>query len=305
MQYIVPIPVTDASLISTNAPNDAGVLLWAVGQTIAVGDERRYEGGAGIHWIVVAIQAHTTSNDNKPTGLNNDAYWQYKYDTNPWRMFDQSSTSQTLVDNRIDVTVSFTKAVNSIALTGLQGSQVYIEQRDIDDNVIYSRTVSLVVTSTIYDAYTYFFEPIERTGTLLLTDLVLVYLSTIRIIITNNSGQAGCGNVIVGRLEQSGMTEYGMKVGIRDYSVKETDDFGNTILTRRKFKSTLTLTTSVRKELSPGLRKKFNDLRATPVFYIADSADESTQIYGYYQDCYTLASYFSHYQMNFEIEELA
>lgn len=305
MQYIVPIPVTDASLLATNAPNDAGIVLWEVGQTIAVGDERRYEGGNGIHWIVVAIQAHTTSLSNAPTGINTDPFWQYKFDTNPWRMFDQSSTSRTLVADELDVTIAFTKAVNAIALTGLQGSSVYVEQRDINGNVIYTRTVSLVVTSTIYDAYTYFFEPLDRTGTLLLTDLVLAYLSTIRIVVTNNTGDAGCSNVIVGRLEQSGMTEYGMKIGIRDYSVKETDDFGNTILTRRTFKSTLTVTTLIRKELSSGLRKKFNELRATPVFYIADSADESTQIYGYYQDCYNLASYFSHYQMNFEIEELS
>lgn len=332
MDFIVPIKVTDASLLSTNATNDAGIPLWEVGQTIAVGDERRYE-ATNIHWIVVAVQAHTTSLANAPTGLNNDPFWQYKFDTNPWRMFDQSSTSFTSMasffipaiwndlyfwsdqlnwdddllfnEAKIDTSIVCSGAINAVALTGLSSNEVTIEHRDLNGTLIYQRTENLNDNNGVVDAFTYFFQPLMRKSTLVVKDLPLAYLSTVRLIIKNNAGNAECANVIVGKLEKSGFTEYGMKIGIRDYSVKETDDFGNTILTVRKFKATMTLTTRIKKEQSAALRNKFNALRAKPVFYIGDESDSSSQIYGYYQDSYNLATYFSDYQMNFEIEELA
>lgn len=309
MDFIEPIPINDGQLVSTNVANDVDangdpIVLWAVGQTITVGLVRRYE-SVDTHWIVRARTNHTASDANKPTGLKEDPNWVFMYASNPRRMFDNSSTSQSSQADQIATTVAVTNAVNSVALLNIDGKSITVTMRDLDSTIVYTHEEQLIRTDNVYDWWTYFFAPIERKKDVVLTDLPIYYLSTIELQIDYPGADAKCGAFIVGLFQSAGFTEYGMKLGIRDYSIKTADEFGNYVITERKFSKTMTLTTEIDSSQIDSLKYKFDDLRATPIVYIGATEYASSYVYGFYKDIYTIAQYPKNAVINVEIEGLA
>jgi hypothetical protein len=309
MDFIEPIKIGDAQLLTTNVLNDVDdlgvpIVVWAPGQSITIGLVRRYE-SVDQHWIVRALTAHTASDLNKPTGLDNDPNWVYMYDTNPRRMFDNSSTSQSSQADLINVTMGVTEAVNSVAALNLDGQSITFTMYDLNNTEVYTHTEQLIRTDNVYDWWTYFFSPIERKKDVILTELPIYYLSKMNVQINHEGQVAKCGALIIGLFQSAGFTEYGMKIGNRDYSIKTADEFGNYVITERKFSKTLTLNSVIDASKLDGLRYKFDDLRATPIVYIGSTEYTSSYVFGFYKDCYTVAQYPSHAIMNFEIEGLA
>ena len=304
MDFIKPSVIQDSNVISTNVPNDAGVTLWDIGQTIVKDNVRRYE-ATNKHWIVRALQDHTTSSANAPTGLNTDEFWVYQYDTNPNRMFDNSSTSQSSNAELIDVTLAITDAVNSVALINVEGQTATVTVSDLNDTVVYTRTEGLIRTDNVYDWWTYFFAPIERKTDVVLSDIPIYYLSKVRVQVVNEGGTAKLGAFIAGQYQSAGFTEYGMKLGIRDFSYKDADEFGNYVITERRFSKTMTLTSVIEAEKMDAIKYTFDALRATPIVYIGSTEYSSSYVYGFYKDCYIVAQYPTHSVMNIEIEGLA
>lgn len=308
MKYIKPATIDDATLVSSNVAmpdaTEAGITVWAVAQSISVGNLRVYH-STNKHWVVRALVAHTTSLLNAPTGLDTDTNWVKLYDVNRWRMFDNSSTSQTENADSIDVTFTITEAVNALALFNLDAASVEVTVTDINNVEVYNHNEDLQKTDNIYDAWTYFFEPIVKRRDLVLSDLPIYYLANFRVQINNVGSVAKCGVCAIGRLNSAGFTEYGMKTGIRDYSVKATDEFGNTTLVERKFKKTMSVTSEINSSAQDGLMSNLVDLRATPCVYIGADKFTSSYIYGFFSDFYVVAQYPTKSIINIEIEGLA
>lgn len=304
MDFIKPSVIQDSNVIATNVPNDSTIPEWAVGQTVVTGDVRRYE-YTNKHWIVRALQDHTTSTANAPTGLNTDEFWVYLYDSNPWRMFDNSSTSQSSNAELIDVTVAITDAVNSVALINVEGQTATVTMYDLNDTLVYSSTEQLISNENVYDWWTYFFAPIERKADVVLSDIPIYYLSKVRVQVVNEGGTAKLGTFVAGLYQHAGFTEYGMKLGIRDFSYKDADEFGNYVITERRFSKTMTLTSVIEAEKMDSIKYTFDALRATPIVYIGSTEYSSSYVYGFYKDCYIVAQYPTHSVMNIEIEGLA
>lgn len=308
MKYIKPATIDDATLVSSNVamPDaiEAGITVWAVAQSISVGNLRVYH-STNKHWVVRALVAHTTSLLNAPTGLDTDTNWVKLYEVNRWRMFDNSSTSQTENADSIDVTFTIAEAVNALALFNLDAASVEVTVTDINNVEVYNHTEDLQKTDNIYDAWTYFFEPIVKRRDLVLSDLPIYYLANYRVQINNLGGIAKCGVCAIGRLNSAGFTEYGMKTGIRDYSVKINDEFGNTTLVERKFKKTMSVTSEIDAAAQDGLMSNLAELRATPCVYLGADKFTSSYIYGFFSDFYVVAQYPTKSIINIEIEGLA
>lgn len=309
MEYIIPVLINDASLLSSNVAipdaTESGLTVWAVGQTITTGQERFYS-VADKHWIVRALQNHTTSALNAPTGQDDDTFWVLVRQANRWRMFDQSSTSQTENANTIEVSLAISGAVDGLYFGNLDANEVNVEVLDVNDNVIYDKTFSLVNNSLIYDWYTYMFAPFVQSKDLYVNDIPIYYSTTINITITKTGSTAKCGVFVAGQRKYIGFTEYGkLKWGIRSYSVKDVNDFGDTILTKRKSKRIATVNAMVVSGNEDGIVTELREEDGKALVFIVADSFKTTYIYGFYRDFYASALYPSHSEFNFEIEELA
>lgn len=304
MKFIDPAPIGDSQLFSTNVENDANIPVWTSGENIIAGNERRYE-APNKHWIVIAKVNHVAGLSNAPQNMLTDPYWTFKYETNPRRMFDNSSSSQSTQLNSIDTTLAITRAINSLAFINVECRSIQVIMYNFNGDEVFNKEYTMIRDDLIYDWWTYLFTPIQFKTDLIVTDLPIHNLSSIRVIIKNPGAIAKCGALVVGQLVDAGESQYGLKRGIRDFSTKTADDFGNYIITKRIFSKTMTIATKISSARFSELVDKLDTLRATPTVYLGADDYTATFIYGFYKDCYAIADFVSMSEMNFEIEGLA
>lgn len=148
---------------------------------------------------------------------DNLSWWQDEGGTNRYKMFDEFIDTQTVNPNSIDVVVNAFNC-DKLALFNLDAIEIEITLTDMD--------FSTVVLSEIFD--------LSLGGGEYKKDIVvplLVYPNAqLRVQIKNPSSNAKAGIIIIGYSEEIGTTQFGIKPGIIDYSIKSTNDYGQTIL---------------------------------------------------------------------------
>jgi hypothetical protein len=301
MRIIKPEYTTDATLQSTNV-SEADYPLYDPLTTYPINETVMYI-DTNKHWVVRSLVNSNTG--NIPTGLPSDTNWIKISETNRWKMFDLKTTSQTFNDDLIDVTLIGTSFVDSIAALNIDGLSLQVIGKDQFGATIYDSTMSLVSTEGIYDPYTYWFSPITFLTDVVLTDLPIYSLATYQVIITKTGSIAKCGSLLIGKVIEVGGTEYGMRIGITDYSVKTADEFGNFIITERAFSKKLELVTSIENNLVNSLVNTLNEFRATPVVWLGSEEFSGSFIYGFYKDYGVIVQYVTHSKIQFEIEGLS
>ena len=79
--------------------------------------------------------------------------------------------------------------------------------------------------------WNYYFLPLERIVDQAVTNIPMSPVATLYVSLTQEGGPA-LGQVIAGQAWPIGTTQYNTRLGIRDYSRKDTDEFGNTRLVK-------------------------------------------------------------------------
>ncbi len=302
MQIIKPEYTNDATLLATNVPED-DYPLWNNTSTYALNETLIYIAD-NTHWVIRSLIASNTG--NVPTGLASDTKWVKISATNRWKMFDLQTTSQTINTDSVDVTLAGVSFVDSIAALNLDGATIRIIGKDQFDVSFYDVTTSLVSTEGIYDPYTYFFSPIVKLTDLVVTNVPIYSLATYQVIITNTGSLAKSGTLLIGKAIEVGGTEYGMRIGITDYSIKSSqNEFGDFTITERAYSKNMTLTTSVENNQVNSLVNTFNNFRATPLVWIGSDQFSASFIYGFYKDYGVIVQYVTHSRIQFEIEGLS
>lgn len=286
MIVFAPIQVTDATLTSSNvAENDNP--LWSAVANYNVGDlamvttpniHKNYEA------LTVNINKYPPDNANTtvPTPATPD--WLDLGATNRWAMFDQFNGSQTTNANTIDVEVTPNQVFNSLALLNLFATSVQVIVTDPIEGIVYDKTFSLISDSGINDWYAYYFTPIERNVDLVLLDLPNYPSATIRVIITEDGGNAAVGVMAIGAQVVLGTTTYGTSASIKDYSRKETDQFGNFTIVPRAFSKRADYAVTINTSRADFVNNYLTSIRTKPVVWVGNSEFGSTVIYGYYRD---------------------
>jgi hypothetical protein len=126
----------------------------------------------------------------------------------------------------------------------------------------------------------------------------------ISVIIENTGSTASCGECIVGLQRVIGTTQMGASLGIIDYSVKQTDDFGNFTVLERAYSKRADITVWVDNNDLDEVQRLLNLYRATPIVYIGSDKYTSTIIYGFYRDFETVISYPTLSVLNIDLESL-
>ena len=259
---------------------------WVSGTSYLVGD-RVIRTTALTHSIYERVVAGAGTTAPEADAIN----WIRVGPTNRWSAFDDSPS--TLSSNSEYLTYILKPgAINSIALLELEGTEVAINLY-ADGAQQYFGYTDLSNTENIGNWYEYFYEPFYYQTNLSATDLVNAslldipqYGETILCITIRKAGStAKVGIVATGLVYELGKTQNGMSVGIVDYSRKDTDAYGNTVLIRRKFSRRIRATFFLYSSKVDVVANLLTQYRATPVVWIgADANYSSLVVYGFYRD---------------------
>ena len=152
--------------------------------------------------------------------------------------------------------------------------------------------------------YSWLFEPILRKHEYVELDMPKYNNPTITITISDPNGVVKCGACVIGQRRSIGLTQYGMGIGIQDYSVKTRDAFGNFSILERAFNNRATVSVLLDNSMVDEVKNILASYRATPTVYIGSVGFDSSIVYGFYKDFTTLINYPTQAVCNIEFEGL-
>jgi len=275
---IKPATVTAATLTATNVA-ETDYAVWSAG-TYTLGTRRIYD-----HKIYEVVAASTTAQPDVGAAAV-PASWLYVSATNRFKMFDISVGSGTTNASSINVTITPATVCNSVVLFDVDGATAQLIVRTSGGTIVYNQTVSLTDYTGLNSYFNYYFLPIAETGA---TELAFIDIpnysgATFQLIISAGAGTASCGEMIIGQKSVLAVTNFGTSVGIKDYSVKTIDDFGNVSITTRPYSKRADYDVTVETADVGQFNKFLASIRSTPAVYIGDPDRGETIVLGYYRD---------------------
>lgn len=298
MKIVVPMEITDSNLVSTNVPENL-YSPWDEGYIYSIG-QRAHIIKPDVHKVYESLTEGNVGHDPETS----PAFWAYVSPTNPWKMLDRSVTTQTENPDSIQVEVRSRGRALAISILNASAKEVKVEMLDAIDGVVHDKTYSMVSPSGVDDWYDYFFEPVVRLQDLVITDLPSYASPVVRVTLNGEDEIVKCGAMIVGPILDFGSTQYGVEVGIRDFSKKEQDDFGNYTIIERAFSKRATYPLFLQKSKVDNFQQLLASLRATPVVYIGADEYSSTAVYGFYVDFKIEIAYIEYSVCTIEVEGL-
>lgn len=299
MKIIRPTPVTAARLVSTNAVEDDAVE-WNAFDSY---DSAALVINTTTHRVYRSLIAGNVGHDPAADDPAAPVYWQDLYATRPWRMFDDSIQAQSSNPGTLEVSIAPGTVCDSVALLNVDADTVRVTMTDPTAGVVFDQTYTMGVVDYA-SWFAYFFQPRRIRTELVVTGMPLYLDVTITITLDNGSDDAACGECIVGRSRDIGGTQYGARVGIRDYSVKTADEFGAYTVLERAYSKRGTFSFWFDNKQETSIVRLLTSLRSTPVVYIGADDRDATVIYGFFKDFEVAIPYASVSIGSIEVEGL-
>lgn len=311
MKVIIPQTFTANMLVRTGFTETVPV--WNSSTTYGVDTRVVYPApfSGGISKIYESVAG--IDNLNKVPDDPASLFWVEVQTSNIFAMFDTtvgnqstSSSSSVTVDLFLPTGISALSLINS----EFDSLEVLIFQDSPSGKIYYRKAYKKINPLEFkdwldYSRYTYVSGDIPIS----FTDLVNVKNTYLRIIMTPDveTKQVKVGELIFGTLFEFGFTQRGITSGITDYSVKQTDDFGNVNFVERSFSKKFSCRVLIKNSNLNAAQRALYNLRAKPAVWIAtedSSTQESTIIFGYYKDFSAELAYPDYSIYNLEVEGL-
>jgi hypothetical protein len=308
IKIVEPVNITDSMLIDSGSPPETNVpendyAEWNVGTTYDEGDRVIL---TSTHRIYESLLGSNTGND--PTVTSSPTYWIEVGPTNRWAPFDTSVSTSVVQANNITYTLEPGSVNNILAVLNINnGSEVTVTVNSPSNSPseVYSKTISLAGTPATADWWSWFFG-LRRQETQAIFDDIPPYSDAIFTIEILGGSDLSVGVIMLGQQQLYGLgIKYGARVGIQDYSRKETNEFGDTILVRRAFAKRANVDLFLDKSEVDPLQRELSRIRATPVLWILSNEYEATTVFGFYKNFDVLINYPEHADCTLEIEGLA
>jgi len=297
LQIIKPIQVSDAMLISSTVP-ETDYAAWSSGTTYAIGDRVIL---TSTHKIYESLQA---SNLNKPPATS-PAHWIVVSPTNRWKAFDAANSTATTQASSISYVLRAGTAVKNVAVLGLvNASSLRLVLTDPVYGVVFDKTINFSTAPLASDWWSWFFGQRSGTGQHIELNLPAYPAADLTVTLTGGSTLA-VGVILLGQLFEFSLgVEYGARIGIQDYSRKQTNDFGDVELVRRAYARRASFgMTLVRAEVD-AFQNFLTEVRTTPCVWIGTYMYESTTLYGFYKSFDIVIQYPGHANCSLDIEGL-
>lgn len=311
MQIVRPVTVTDAVMTYTNVPEDDAPA-WAAGDYV--------EGEIVIRDHAIYEALIDTSDDPRDGATASPPTWLRLGASRPWRMYDQRVRNVTRALEPYDATkynayddadeangIAFTlepgMLVDSLTLLNINGLFAHVKVETINGIVYESRTpLSGGLSESSW--HSYFYTPIDRRTQLVLTDLPKALDAKVHIAVEELSSPAQIGELILGRAIEIGQTQYGASVSIIDYSKKERDDFGNLIVTQRRYTQLAEYPIQMPRQSADVVYQLLAGLRTEPTLFIGTTEHSSLVVYGIYRDMRITFDNYATCVATLEVEEI-
>lgn len=298
---VQPETITDSILTDSNL-SETDHAAWNSGTTYAAGDRVIL---VSTHKIYESLQAANT-NKNPVTEFD---WWIEVSPTNKWKCFDTSSTTQTLATGISPPIISydfeFNQAINTVAFLNVTGcNNITIVMTDPVYGVVYDETVSLANTQLSSDWWAWFFGTRREKNQYVAFDLPTFPYATISVTL-EGTPDLGVGIIMFGQQNRFSLgMKYGARLGIQDYSRKETNDFGDTVFIRRAFAKRATYEVMLENEELDTFQKFLTSVRAIPCLWVGSNEYESTTVFGFFKNFDILLNYTNHSDCSLDIEGL-
>ncbi|CAM8658672.1 hypothetical protein MCEMIEM13_01531 [Comamonadaceae bacterium] len=296
LTIIKPLTITPAMVVATDVP-EADYVAYVAGTTYALGDRVIYD-----HGIYQSLAASNVGNTPSTT----PAKWVFVSATNRFKLFDLVNSSQTAKSSTMSYTVRTGTVVTAIGAVNLT-SVFSIRIRVISDayGSVYDETFDRTRRPPGSGWWNWFYSRRSEALASYYVDLPSFADAQIIVDFTGLADMA-VGTLILGQVSRWGVgLAAGVSLGIRDYSRKETNEFGDVVLTRRKYANKAQFPLILNAGEVDSLHRYLASIRAMPCLWIGSGTYDSATVYGYYQDFEILISYPTVADCNLTIEGLA
>lgn len=303
---VPPLPMTDARLVDSGSPPETNVPeddypVWNSGTTYAENDRVIL---LSTHKVYESLQS---GNANK-SPLTEPLWWIEVGPTNRWAVFDNSVSTQTKQADNITYVLEPGIAINSLAVLNISDAtelNITVTSQSIGSpSIVYFESIDLTFFSPIPDWYNFFFGIKQRPSQHIALDLPGYSDALITIELIGGADLA-VGVIAIGQQQRFGRgIRLGARVGIQDYSRKETNEFGDTVLVQRAFAKRANFDLFIDKPEVDILQDYLSSIRATPVLWIGSTEYAATTLFGFYKNFEILISYPEHSDCELEIEGL-
>lgn len=275
----------EINVLSTTVPeNDAPA--WATGTTYTERDKVLYE-----HRVYQSLKNANTGKKPSDNMVGAEAWWADTGASNAWRMFDEALSTQTTVTGEGVQTITFSLKLNDasgFALLNLTGVHVAASITEEGETAPYwSREYELL--SPVPDWWEWLFEDQSFARDRVATDIPPAKRCTLTVTVTGAT-TVGIGHFTHGKQREVGASLYGFSASLRSYSKKETDDFGNTRLVRRRSAKRHTGELYAHPRNADTVFDLLTELENIPALWIGDNRDsengghQSLTAYGWVED---------------------
>lgn len=297
LTVIKPLPVTDAMLVSSDVP-ETDYAAWSSGTTYALGDRVIL---TSTHKVYESLQNSNTNNDP----VTAFAWWIEVSPTNRWKVFDTSNSTQTAQATSIEYVLEPGVPITGFAALNIESATSL--QIVMDDPVygeVYNRTFDLKSIPTESAWWEWFFGIRSAPTLSVATDLPSFPDAQLTVTFAGTTDLA-VGVILFGQKRQIGLgVNLGANVGIQDYSRKETNEFGDTVLVQRAFSKKTSFSMMLEKADVDSTVNYLAGVRAVPCLWIGNERYESTVLFGFYKDFQVTISYPTHSDCSLELEGL-
>lgn len=305
MKVIKPYPV---NLVSSTIPEDDAPA-WNNATTYAIGNKVIQN-----HKVYSSVKDSNTGHDPITTSIGIESWWRLLGYTNRWTMFDEAVSSQTGLVGTPNTEVSFSTTIRfdrstGFALLNLTGHTVVVKITEEGDTSPYwERTFKL--NKPMSPWWKWFFEPLSSIRDVVITDIPVAYRAQIEITVVG-TGRAGVGLFVVGQQVNVGATLYGVNAGMKSYSKKTTDEFGNTFLIKRRTAKRHSCELFVHPVDADSVFSFLTDMDSVPAIWIGDNRDQANRgyqvltVYGWLEEFSQVFAGPNQIQVNVDIQGLA
>lgn len=295
---VSPITITDA-MLSSSTVAEADHAAWSSATTYAAGTRVII---LATHKIYESLQASNLNKDPRTQPL----WWIEVSPTNRWACFDTSVSTQTKQSTSIQYVLNPGQSVNALAALNLSNvSSMTISMTSVlGGGTVFSKTIDLSATPPYSNWWSWFYSA-KVTPTQSVNVDLPSYVDGIITVTINGGSALAVGVLMIGQQRAFGLgLQYGARVGIQDYSRKEKNDFGDTVLVQRAFAKRANFDLILEKYETDQLQNFLSEVRATNCLWIGSDDYESTTIFGFYKNFDIVISYSNRSDCSLEIEGL-
>jgi hypothetical protein len=288
MKVLKPIKISSGMVLAKyGVSGDVAYQSYNPSTTYAKGAQRKVDDDAyDIHMLYESLQDNNTAHwpaDNIGT------WWGEVKPLPGWELFDESPSTLTHFDlgpwhgiRKISYTIAPGQIIDMLGLINLnQVLRVDVSVVTEQEGLLFETSIDMQQDDGIVDFWTYLTADID-----MYTDLAIPLPAAIGEITVTLWGaydyglSVGC--LLLGKTVALGDTEWGVGLGINDYSTDEVDAWGNARLVKGKFSKRLEVDLELDTYLIDYVGRRLASLRATPALWVGGEFT-SMIVYGRYE----------------------